>query len=237
MKRFFPLCILLFAFGCKKETEAPVHVPFVYTDSISDSEGNYYHTITIGAQVWMAENLRSTKYQNGDTVNFRPYSSDWEYYSFDGYCFYDGNSTAESIYGKLYNWKAVSDPRNICPVGWHIPSQYEWQTLLNYLGENAGDKLREYGAKHWFPPNANATDEFGFAALPGGWRNDNGVFENVRQEAHFWTSSNYILSNPNYPEAWSFKMLHDLDPDLGESNAFLEHVGTLNGCAIRCIKD
>jgi uncharacterized protein (TIGR02145 family) len=239
MKKLFPICVLFLLFGCKKETVTTPYVPFVYTDSISDSEGNYYHTITIGGQVWMAENLRSTRYQNGDTIVYKPYSADWSSYTFDAYCYYDNNSRAESIYGKLYNYRVVSDPRNICPVGWHIPSQYEWQALLNYykMGATPGDKLREHGSEHWFPPNANATDEFGFAALPGGWCNEQGQFENVRHEARFWSSSNYILSNPNYLEAWSFKMVSDLDPTLQQPNTTIEHIGYLNGCAIRCIKD
>jgi uncharacterized protein (TIGR02145 family) len=237
MKKFFPICILLILFGCKKETEVTPPVPYVYTDSISDNEGNYYHVVTIGTQVWMAENLRSTRYLNGDTIPSGLYSTDWEYALGGAVCQYDNDSLAGSIYGSLYNYRAITDTRGIAPVGWHIPSLYEWQTLLNYLGETAGDKLRENGGKHWFPPNANATDQYGFAALPGGWRNDVGIFENVRHKCCFWSSTPYPPSAIGYPEAWMLGIVSDLDPTLHIPSAEIGHALYLNGCAVRCIKD
>jgi uncharacterized protein (TIGR02145 family) len=237
LKGIFPLCSILFLSGCDKETVTEPHVPFVYTDSVADNEGNYYHTVTIGSQVWMAENLRSTKYRNGDTIVYEDYSSGWSNATGGAFCNYDNNSFPDSIYGKIYNYRAVSDPRLLAPSGWHIASQAEWETLLAYAGENAGEKLREYGSKHWFPPNADATDVFGFCALPGGRRDDQGDFRDVRDKAYFWTSTHYAPSNVNYPEAWHVEISHDLDPVPGQASAVMSHSTYQTGCYVRCIKD
>lgn len=238
MKKFLPVCaLLLLLFGCKKDVATTPHVPFVYTDSIADHEGNYYHTVIIGSQVWMAENLRSSTYQNGDGIPHETSSNTWSNNLNDAYCYYDNDYAAASIYGNLYNYRAVNDARNICPAGWHIPTYGEWQQLISYLQDSASDKLREYGAKHWFPPNANATDAYGFAALPGGWRNSEGDFENVRHVANFWSVSHYIPSHPNYPEGWALQLFSDLDPTLGDPLIQLAHLDYKTGCAVRCVKD
>ena len=237
MKKLLPLFVLLFIAGCEKEPLEEPYVPFVYTDSVTDSEGNVYHTVQIGGQVWMAENLRSTRYNNGDTITFEEYSTDWCYPLGGGICFYDNDSLAESIYGKIYNFHAVNDPRGLAPPGWHIPSYYELIGLVSYLGPNAGNKLREHGTKHWIVPNGEATDEYGFRALPGGWRNPQCDFESVRNEAYFWSSTHWLPSTPGYPEAWHLQVVGDKDPILAEPEHALEHAPYITGCYIRCIKD
>jgi uncharacterized protein (TIGR02145 family) len=234
MKKLVPICLLLIISGCKKEDVETPYVPFSYTDSVADNQGNYYHTVSIGSQVWMAENLRATKYRNGDTITYLYTSNDWSNTFSSATCAYDNNIQALDIYGKLYNFDAVTDSRNICPVGWHIPTQAEWQTLLDYLGETAGNKLREHGTKHWFPPNTKATDEYGFAALPGGWRNADGTCEFVRTEANFWSSTNYVPSNLNYPDAW---LMEITNTDPNKPSAIIVHAECKSGCSVRCIKD
>ncbi|HTL83193.1 MAG TPA: fibrobacter succinogenes major paralogous domain-containing protein [Bacteroidia bacterium] len=237
MKRIIPIIAVLILSSCKKETTQAPHVPFVYTDSIQDAEGNYYHTVTIGTQVWMAENLRSTRYLNGDTIATAQYGDDWEYALGGMQCAYDNDTTACRIYGRLYNYNAITDPRGIAPPGWHIPSMNEWQTLLNYLGTNAGDQLRQYGAKYWYPPNDSATDAYGFAALPGGWRDGSGIFGDVRHKAYFWSNSYYTPSAPSYPEAWMLGIVNNLDPTLYQPSAVIDHNSIVIGCSVRCIKD
>ncbi|MDQ3110870.1 MAG: fibrobacter succinogenes major paralogous domain-containing protein [Bacteroidota bacterium] len=238
MYKLFPIFAFIFLFGCKKdEPVTPVHTPFVYTDSVADIDGNYYHTVTIGSQVWMAENLRTTRYQNGDTILFLSYSGAWSNFNNPGYCFYNNDSAAENIYGKLYNYRAVNDARNICPVGWHIPTYGEWQGLRASLLDSVGEKLREYGAKHWFPPNDRATDVFGFAALPGGSRDASGDYYDVRYKAFFWSSSYYIPSSSSFPEAWAMQLYDAADPTLSLSVAEQDHFDYDNGFSVRCIKD
>jgi uncharacterized protein (TIGR02145 family) len=109
--------------------------------------------------------------------------------------------------------------------------------LISYLGGSSSDKIREYGGKHWFPPNKNATDEFGFAALPGGYRPDDGEYLNVRHNAYFWSSTFWIPSNANYPEGWFVKLSSDLDPTLMLPTLEQDHTSYITGMSIRCIKD
>lgn len=234
LKRILPAIFLLFLFSCKKEEPKTIK-RFVYTDSITDVEGNYYHVVTIGSQVWMAENLRTTHYQNGDTILYQPSQSGWSTFYQRAYCNYANDSVAAAIYGKLYTFGAVNDARNICPPGWHLPSQAEWQTLLNYLGAHAGDKLREAGVKHWLPPNDNATNEVGFAALPGGWRSDAGDYYAVRHEAYFWTATQDVSSV--YPQSRSLHFTGDADPDTQPETTNFSSVSWQSGCAVRCIKN
>ena len=149
-----------------------------------DIDGNIYHTLLIGTQLWMAENLKTTKFKNGDTI---PY---WNNSTSRGYCWYNHDSTYKNTYGALYNYYTSSDSRSICPPGWHIPSVEDWTTLINYLGGDsvAGGKLKEAGTTHWNSPNTGATNIVGFTALPGGARDCSNNFINMGSGCGFWTS-------------------------------------------------
>ncbi len=219
--------------GCTKEASKPViYPPFVYTDSVSDIEGNYYHTVTIGTQVWMAENLRTNHYRNGDTITYTPYIEDWNTFAVPAVCMYNNDTVAEQIYGDIYNFRSANEVRNVCPVGWHIPTNSEWQTLIDFVGTDAGKKLMEDGTLHWSPPSTGSTNEFGFAALPSRWRSDQGYFENIRLKAYFWSSSNYVPFNINYPEGYTIEFNPLLD-----TSVFIGHSSYFTGCSIRCVKD
>jgi uncharacterized protein (TIGR02145 family) len=235
MHKLLSVFILVFLFGCEKDETipTPVRTPFVYTDSVADIDGNYYHTVTIGSQVWLAENLRTTRYQNGDTIINHTSSGSWSIVTSSRYCEYNNDADASAIYGNLYNYWAVTDARNICPPGYHIPTYYEWIFLRSYLGSASSDKLREFGSKHWLPTNTSATDEYGFAALPGGWRTESGDYERVRTNGYFWSSTHYIPSSTSYPQGWLMAMSSDTTIATAELvNAFY---GT--GCSVRCVKD
>jgi uncharacterized protein (TIGR02145 family) len=147
--------------------------------TVTDIDGNVYKTIKIGNQWWMAENLKVTHYCNGDAIPTEAYCS----YNYD-----EGNVV---IYGRLYSWYAAVDSRNIAPAGWHTPSNAEWQTLIDYLGGHAvaGGKMKETGTTHWKSPNAGATNESGFTALPGGIRGLGGDFYYMGVGAYFWSST------------------------------------------------
>jgi len=145
------------------------------TGTMTDIDGNVYETVTIGTQVWMAENLKVTHYRNGNTIL---HIIDWfSWFTLTGaYCEYDNDVNNVAVYGRLYNWYAVNDSRYIAPVGWHVPSDAEWLTLVDYLGGDtvADGKMKEIGTTHWVSPNTGATNESGFSALPGGYRDYGG---------------------------------------------------------------
>ena len=158
-------------------------------NTVTDVDGNTYNTVTIGGQIWMDENLKVTHYRNGDAI---PYVSDavaWSTASV-AYCNYDNLQGNADVYGRLYNWAAVNDSRNIAPIGWHVPSYNEWLTLMNNTGgyDYSGGKLKETGNAHWTAPN-NASDEYGFTALPSGLRDQLGNYFGMGTNATWWTST------------------------------------------------
>jgi len=240
----FLLSLLLFLVilgateGCKKDPVEEPYIPFVYTDSVTDLEGNVYHTVTIGNQVWMAENLRSTRYNNGDPIEYIGSITDWPNADSGACCYYNGAAEALGIYGLMYNFRAVNDPRGIAPPGWHVPTYYEWLGLVAYCGNaDAGNRLREHGNKHWIVDNDEATDQYGFCALPGGYRDFQGEYYDMRQTARFWSSTHWLPSTPGYPEAWYISFAGDKDPTLGEPEHEITNETYLQGCSIRCVKD
>jgi uncharacterized protein (TIGR02145 family) len=138
--------------------------------TVTDIDGNIYHTVTIGTQVWMVENLKTKHYMNGDIIPNITDINEWDNLKTGAYCDFANDPVYSEIYGKLYNWYTVKDTRNIAPTGWHVSSYEEWTTLYTYLGgwNVAGGKLKETGIEHWFEPNVGATNEVGFTALEGG---------------------------------------------------------------------
>jgi uncharacterized protein (TIGR02145 family) len=163
--------------------------------TVTDMGGNVYRTVTIGNQVWMAEDLRTTRYRNGDLIGTtHPATLDIRNESSPKYQWaYDGNEDNLAVYGRLYTWHAVADSRGIAPAGWHVPTEAEWAVLINRLGgESAAQgRLKEAGTSHWNSLNADATNESGFTALPGGNRDSNGSFLGIRDFTHWWTATAY----------------------------------------------
>ncbi len=137
--------------------------------SVSDIDGNIYKTIQIGTQTWMAENLKTTKFNDGTPLVNVTDNFEWENSTDDGYCWYNNDASSyKTTYGALYNWNAVIDNRNLCPAGWHVPTTPEWYTLKTYLGGESvvGDQVKESGTTHWVGSNSGS-NETGFTALPG----------------------------------------------------------------------
>jgi uncharacterized protein (TIGR02145 family) len=204
---------------------------FTTTDSmgtVTDIDGNVYQTVTIGSQVWMAENLEVTHYSNGDSIPNVTDSTVWSTLTTGAYCNYDNNTANAAVYGRLYNWYTMDDSRNIAPVGWHIPTDAEWQTLVNYLGGDAiaGGKMKETGTTHWYGPNTGATNESGFSALPGGGRDYHGSYLNMGYHAHFWSST----EDSSY-SAWHRNLYYY------HSAVARYDVNMPGGCSLRCVKD
>ena len=161
--------------------------------SVTDIEGNVYNTITIGTQSWMKENLKTTKYRNGNSIGTTaPATLNISAENTPKYQWaYAGNESNVDIYGRLYTWHAATDSRNICPTGWHLPSDAELATLTTFLGGDnlAGGKLKEVGTSLWHSPNTAATNSSGFSALPSGMRSEDGNFTEIGFNCGWWSSS------------------------------------------------
>jgi len=219
---FFPI-----ALGCKKDNKNPVASD---PNVCKDIDGNTYRTVQIGNQLWMAENLKVTHYRNGDAIPNVTDNAEWLNLTTGACCSYDNNSSNASTYGYLYNWFTVNDGRYIAPAGWHVPTDAEWQILVDYLGGNSvAGKLREAGTNHWDSPNSGATNESGFTALPGGWRHHfgDGSFSDLGSNACFWTATEYDADN-----AWSRY--------LGHNNYLLvyrTYIGKQGGLSVRLLRD
>jgi uncharacterized protein (TIGR02145 family) len=196
---------------------------------VTDIDGNDYPIVTIGTQTWMAENLKTTKYRNGDPIPNVTDSNQWLNLTSGAWAHYNNDSQFESPYGKLYNFYTIADPRKVCPVGWHVPTDSEWITLSAYLGGEfvAGDKLKEVGTTHWNGSNIGATNESGFTGLPGGIRSvDYGSFINISQNGYWWGNAEDGLNQ------WGC--------NLGEGSSqvyFGFSFAKEEGLSVRCLKD
>lgn len=160
--------------------------------TVTDIDGNVYPTVKIGTQEWMAKNLKTTKYNNGEAIDNVTDNATWAGLTTGAFCWYNNDyDNYGSVYGALYNWYAVNDSRCICPTGWHVPSNAEWTTLETYLGGStvAGGKMKEAGTTHWADPNTSADNSSGFTGLPGGFRNDVGNWNEIGNGGYFYTST------------------------------------------------
>ena len=198
---------------------------------LNDPDGNIYRTVQIGTQVWMAENLRTTKYSDGSDIPLVVDINEWAALNTPAYTYViNDQGYHEDIYGPSYNWYAV-DTDKLCPAGWHVPSMNEWRVLVNNLGgENvAGNKLRETGTAHWQAPNSNATDEAGFTALPGGFRSVDPISDYDVGFTGFWWSSDQDNSNSS--------MARDVDINSNQNNLRESTYFKENGMSVRCLSD
>ena len=197
-------------------------------NSVTDIDGNLYHTVTIGTQVWMLENLKVTHYRNGLSIPEVTDNAGWSGLTSGACCWYNNDQASyKTDYGAFYNWYAVNDSHYLCPIGWHVPTDVEWNTLLNYLGgANVADqKLNETGTTHW-QSNSNATNESGFTALPGGYRNNVGTFYFIGTQGNWWSSS-----EQNSLKSYS----RSIDQLFGGVSRNV--LSKNSGVSVRCIKD
>jgi uncharacterized protein (TIGR02145 family) len=199
--------------------------------TVTDYDGNVYKTIMIGSQKWMAENLKTEHYSNGDIINHISDPGPWENAAEGAWTYYSNNADMNKDYGKLYSWYAVSDPRNICPNGWHMPSDAEWEALLSNLGGYlvAGAKMRETGTNHYAYSNDGATNESGFTGLPGGMKDYGSANFDKGMSGYFWSADD---ANDYYDlDAHYYFLSRDMDETLdgyGDKN---------NGISCRCVEN
>lgn len=252
--RIYPLILagffLILATGCKKEnnnsgnltngTSTAVFKSGVTYGTMTDQEGNFYRTVKIGNQTWLAENLRTTIYRNGVPIEQGTNNYAWSQFKSGAYCNFNNTKNKDSIntFGRLYNWYAVSNSLNLAPAGWHVPSSNEWITLFNYLGgvSQAGGKLKEADNLHWNVRTTGniADNSSGFTALPGNILDCYGNFSrnNDNSDARFgdsgfwWSSSEYDTFY-----AWNCYMNYNYN-DVFPTNSIKN-----SGLSVRCIKD
>ncbi|MCE5305999.1 fibrobacter succinogenes major paralogous domain-containing protein [bacterium] len=213
-------------------------------DDNIDIDGNVYNTITIGTQVWMVENLKTTRYRNGEPIPNVTDNSAWATSTQGAQCSYNNNVANDIKYGKLYNWYAVNDSRKLAPKGWHIPSEAEWTTLINYITANLGisaSLAKALAAKtDWSSStevgavgnDLSKNNSSGFTALPGGFRGVNGpsgVFGWFRDTGCFWTANGL---NESWGPAAASRFISS-SSDKVQTGAFFRS----DGLSVRCIKD
>lgn len=199
-------------------------------DDVFDIDGNRYKTIIVGKQQWMAENLKTTKYNDNTPIPFVENGSEWGSLTKGRYCWYNNNEANKAIYGALYNWHTVNTDK-LCPKGWHVPSAEEWITLQIYLGgrDIAGGKLKATGTEHWFRPNAEATNIVGFNGLPGGARDYQGKFLDMGYFGHWQTTTSYS-DNTHRDVGLRYEY-----GNLLMAGTFIQSVSW--GMSVRCIRD
>jgi uncharacterized protein (TIGR02145 family) len=219
--------------SCKKD-DTNIH-EIVFNTALSygtvmDIDSNVYKTIKIDTLIWMAENLRTTKYRNGFPIGTTtPATKDVKDDEAPKYQWaYGGNESNVLTYGRLYTWNAIIDTGNICPVGWHIPSDVEWTDLTDYLGgENvAGRKLKETGNNHWLHKKSDATNESGFTGLPGGYRLYDGAFSDLNSIGYWWSK-----------DVANAKLVWYRSLDSNSDSASRGYYFGRGGFSVRCIKD
>jgi uncharacterized protein (TIGR02145 family) len=190
------------------------------------------HDVTIGEQVWTGCNLDVTTYRNGDPIPEVTDPTEWSSLTTGAWCYYLNNSANGPVYGKLYNWFAVNDPRGLAPVGYHIPSDTEWNTLVSYVGglTTGGAHLKEIGECHWYPPNTGADDSSGFTGLGGGFRliEGSGGFQSMYSNGYWWS----LTDGGGYPNVASTYWLQYDQISIVAGSAF-----KVNGQSVRLIKD
>ncbi len=212
--RFFIIALLtgLFIVSCasereqqtREETTETKQEVVVFREAVTDIDGNSYRTVVIGEQVWMAENLKTTTYSNGEPIENPVHDAAWQNNTSGAYAWYDNDPANGEDYGALYNWYAVINPNGLCPEGWRMPGHEDWLALTEYVGGQFGNKLKsrrqvgsplggEYDTMEhprWETFSTNyGTDDVGFGALPAGNRHASGTFVTIGANALFWSSS------------------------------------------------
>ena len=191
-------------------------------------------TVAIGSQTWMLKNLDVDHYRNGDVIPQVTDPTAWSNLTTGAWCYYNNDPANGTVYGKLYNWYAVNDPRGLAPTGWHVPTDAEWSTLINCLDPtaNGGDTPNVAGDKMkattlWTPYSGiTNTNSSGFTGLPGGCRYENGAFYGFGTNDDLWSSSEYSAAY-----AW----VRNLYYDGSDANGY--YSGKTDGFSVRCLRD
>ncbi len=213
-----------------------IHNPSLTCGSMSDQEGNTYKTIVIGTQEWMAENLNTSIYRNGDVIPTNLDNVAWSTTTSGAWSYCNNDASHACPYGKLYNCYACVDARHLCPEGWHVPTIAEWGVLTSYLGGEtvAGGKMKTTGTVEaatglWHAPNLGATNSSGFSGAPGGYRYSDGSYFIIGYYGNWWSSS--VEIDQSGTSAY-YSVL-----DYSNSLAFTSGDYVQAGLSVRCLRD
>lgn len=203
---------------------------FTTNNTVTDIDGNVYNTVTIGTQVWMVEDLKTTKFNDGVEIPLLPENASIDNHPSSFYCWYENDIKYKIWYGAFYNYPAVTSGK-LCPAGWHVPSDAEWTTLTDFLGgeSHAGGLLKQIGTS-WNVPNIGANNYSGFSSLPGGSTSVGSSFIGKNFLGIWWTST-IDENNINIYRSMFF------DQNKIDRNGFQSKANTTNGLMVRCIKD
>lgn len=254
MKLFKSICsialiITFFLSSCKKENEEPESTTgptgtgqtVAPGNGVTDVDGNSYNTIVLSnGQEWMKEDLQTTKYANGDPIENIVSDVQWEQTTSGAWSYYENNPVYQNPYGKLYNFYAVVDNRNVCPTGWHAATKTDWEKLVNSIDENsvmntatditlsptAGGDLKMTDTTYWESPNEGATNSIGFSAVSSGDRDSWGSFDGIKGWGYWWTGTS---ATGNY--GWYIEITN-YDTDI-----YIDTFDSTYGFAVRCVKD
>ncbi|HUX56503.1 MAG TPA: fibrobacter succinogenes major paralogous domain-containing protein [Bacteroidales bacterium] len=217
-KKIILFLLILFCIGLKG----------LHAQTVTDIDGNIYLTITIGKQVWMAENLKTTKFNYGTAILLVTDNNAWKELKTPAYCWFNNDIENKELFGALYNWYTVNT-KKLCPKGWHVPTKTDWATLVTYLGGQsmAGNKLKEKGTAHWEILDNRVTNEFDFTALPGGLRIASGVFPTFGNSYAVW----WMATEKDPVVAWNYGLY------FRSSKLFSGFDKKVNGFSVRCLRD
>jgi uncharacterized protein (TIGR02145 family) len=230
-KRFIPLFIAFLALS-QGLTDV-----MAQTDSITDLDGNHYRVVAIGEQWWMAENLKVTKYANGDDIPFVKDAARWAADTAGAYCYYGNRESYSQKYGNLYNWHVAVDERGVCPTGWHVPSDEDWMTMERFLGMPEEEALRMTAWRGTVEGDMLKAEEFGgnnqsgFSALGTGYRDPKGIYKASGTDNDYWTSTPYENKEKNRTEGVLHGFLNT------RSDVVRNFHEPAYGFCIRCVKD
>jgi len=212
--------------------------------TVTDIDGNTYNVVTIGNQCWMKENLKVSKYRNGDAIPTNLTNTQWETTTSGAYAVHDNDPANNAIYGKLYNWYAAADSRGLCPTGWHVPADSEWNIVVKALDPQADTSINsnlqsaiagglmkttgtlQAGTGLWEDPNTSATNSSGFTGLPGADRYDNGSFYPIGYVGLWWSSTQFSADSAWYRDLYYGNAIVGRNP---------YNKGT--GFSVRCVRD
>lgn len=222
-KNYFPVIFLAaittIMISCSKDDKP---------EPVKDIEGNIYKTVSIGTQIWMAENLKTTRFNDGTEIAEVVGNEAWSNLSTAGYCWYNNDEeNNKDAFGALYNGFTVSTG-DLCPTGWHIPLREDWLTLREFLSDtiNGGNNLKRTGSEHWLPSNKSADNSTGFSALPSGIRYFEGTFNSINSFTSFWSGT-----ETGKNELWYLSLYS------GNAGVTMHHISKKYGFSVRCIKD
>lgn len=230
-------CAILFNSCESEDGPQDLNISTSPGNGVTDADGNSYATVVLGnGQEWMAENLRTTSYRNGEAIP-EVASTAWTGLSTGAYCAHTGNTEGAEAFGLLYNFHAVSDARNVCPEGWHVPTEAEWDVLTAYLDPSAradtnpsslsaGGHLKASGTAFWNSPNTDATNLSGFNAVGGGFRSNDGTFQSFKLFGYWWTANENTTTTARN---------RNLYYGNGQVGRYISN--RRSGLSVRCVKD